>query len=315
MQAQRALNLYGEFAQNLVLPYVCIDLTLNEQLVHLSTAAHLAFACYWHNSAATSFMPSQSYTDIILMVKNAYFCVVKTKVDNPSGKFYLILLGTDRLETFFGLICTAIGTDANMDMLQLGSHASGLTEVAVILAEHPEWDYGTCHLTLPVFSKVEENFTSKANHINPRDWRGDVSVAKVNLHLCWLIGCKRASELIPDMESILDALSGNKSIDMLSPLGRLLVHQHDKNGEDNSLDLGNLPPAEQPRNSTTPTPLPSLTYLHDGDLEDVLVDDAPHNNMTSEIVVQGQRTLKAKALCQRMAYNTSQSSTDQLKWV
>ncbi len=117
------------------------------------------------------------------------------------------------------------------------------------------------------------------------------------------------------MESVLDALSGNESVDMLSPLGRLLVYQHDENGKDNSLDLGNLPPAEQPRNSTTPTPLPSLTYLHDGDLEDVLVDDAPHNNMTSEIVVQGQRTSKAKALCQRMAYNTSQSSTDHLKWV
>jgi len=98
-------------------------------------------------------------------------------------------------------------------------------------------------------------------------------------------------------------------------LGRLLVHQHDENGEDNSLDLGNLPPAEQPRNSTTPTPSPSLTYLHDGDLEDVLADDAPHNNMTSEIVVQGQRTSKAKALRQRMAYNTSRSSTDHLKRV
>ena len=83
-------------------------------------------------------MPSQSYTDIILMVKNAYFCVAKAKVDNPSGKFYLILLRTDRLETFFGLIRTAVGTDANVDMLQLGSHVSGLTEVAVILAEHPE---------------------------------------------------------------------------------------------------------------------------------------------------------------------------------
>ncbi len=168
-QAWHALNLYGEFAWNLVLPYVCIDLTLDEQLVHLSTATHLAFACYWHNLAATSFMPSQSYTDIILMVKNVYFCVTKMKVNNPSGKFYLILLGTDCLKTFFGLICTAVGTNANMDMLQLGSCASGLTEVVVILAEHPGWDYGTRRLTLSVFSKVEGNFTPKANHINPRD--------------------------------------------------------------------------------------------------------------------------------------------------
>jgi hypothetical protein len=55
--------------------------------------------------------------------------------------------------------------------------------------------------------------------------------------------------------------------------------------------------------------------MHDGDLEDVLIDDAPRSNITSEIVVQGQRTLKAKALCHRMAYNTSWSSTDCLKQV
>jgi hypothetical protein len=91
-----------------VLPYICIDLSLNEQLVHLSMATHLAFFCYQHNSAATSFMPAQSYTDIILMVKNAYFCVAKTKVDNPSGKFYLISLGTNHLETFFSLIHTEL---------------------------------------------------------------------------------------------------------------------------------------------------------------------------------------------------------------
>jgi hypothetical protein len=142
----------------------------------------------------------------------------------------------------------------------LGSCASGLTEVTVILAEHPEWNYGICCLTLLVFSKVEGNFTFKADHINPRDWHGDVSVAKVNLHLCWLIGRKQVSELILDMESVLDALLGNESIDMLSPLGRLLIHQCDKNGEDDSLDLGNLPPAEQPRHSMMPTQLPSLTY-------------------------------------------------------
>jgi hypothetical protein len=43
--------------------------------------------------------------------------------------------------------------DSNVDTLQLGSHASGLTEVAIILAEHPEWDHGMCHLMLPIISR------------------------------------------------------------------------------------------------------------------------------------------------------------------
>ena len=108
-----------------MLPYVCIDLCLEEQLIHLSAAAHLAFQLYRHNSAGTRFMPVQSYLDIILMIKNVFFCVAKVKVDNPTSNFYLISLGTDCLETFFGLIRTAIGTDANVNTLQLGSRASG----------------------------------------------------------------------------------------------------------------------------------------------------------------------------------------------
>ena len=309
--ARCALNLYGEFARNLVLPYVCIDLSLDEQLIHLSTTAHLMFYLYRHNSAGTSFMPVQSYTDIIIMIKNAFFCVAKTKVDNPSGRLYLISLGTDRLETFFGLVRTAVGTDANVDMLQLGSRASGLIEVAVILAEHPEWDYGTRRLTLPVFSKEGGDFTSKADHINPRDWRGDVFVGKVNLHTCWLVGRKKAAELIPDMEVTLDALSGNQSIDMLSPLGKLLVHQRDENEAEDTLAPEHPLPAAQ---GSTSAP-PFVPYAHKGDLEDALADEAPRNEVSSEIVIEGQTTSKAKVLRNKMAYLASRSSTDRLKRV
>ncbi|KAH9015472.1 hypothetical protein EDB84DRAFT_1582181, partial [Lactarius hengduanensis] len=291
--ARRALNIYGEFAQHLVLPYVCIDLNLNDQLIHLSAAAHLAFLLYRHNSASTRFMPRQSYLDIVLMIKNVYFCVAKMKVDNPSADFYLVLLGTDRLETFFGLIRTAVGTDANVDMLQLGSRASGLTEVVSILAEHPEWDYGTRRLSLPVFSKETQEFTSKADHITPRDWRGNVSVAN----------------------AILSALSG--SIDMLAPFGELLVNPRDENldeaedagEEDDALD-GSGPHQNEGHSRLQPVP-----YTHEGDIEDAIADEAPRNNSTSEILIQGQKTTKAKALRYRMANYASRSSTDRLKRV
>lgn len=320
-QARRALNIYGELARNLVLPYVCIELNLDEQLIHLSTAAHLIFYLYRYNAAGTGFMPVQSYTDIIIMTKNAYFCVAKMKVDNPSGKFHIVSLGTDRLETFFGLVRTAVGTDANVDMLQLGSRASGLTEVAVILAEHPEWDYGTRRLTLPVFSKEDGDFTSKADHITPRDWRGDVSVANVNLHTCWLLGRKKAAKIIPDMEATLAALSGDKNVDMLSPLGKLLVNQRDEQGEESdiedSLGTANPPLAEQELCPTMPTMMPtaSSSYTHEGDLEDALADEVPRNSVTSEIVIDGQKTSKAKALRHRMASQATRSSTDRLKRV
>jgi hypothetical protein len=295
-QVRHALNLYGEFARSLVFPYVSVDLNLNEQLIHLSTMAHLAFHLFWHNAAGTGFMPVQSYTDIVLMVKNVFFCVAKTKIDNPTGNFYITSLGTDWLETFFGLVRTAVGTDANVDMLQLGSHASGLTEVAAILTEHPEWDNGPHRLTLPVFSNENKEFTSKADHISLQDWRGDVGVANVNLHTCWILGHKKAANLIPDMEAILSALSSNEHIDMLSPLGRLLVNSYDENDKDDTFALGSLLQGEQSSGSTSS---PILPHMHEGDLKDALADEAPQNQMTSEIVVQGQKTSKAKALRHR----------------
>ena len=78
---------------------------------------HLEFLLFQHNLASTCFLPRQSYLNIMLIVKNVFFCVVKMKVDNLVANFYLALLGTDQLETFFGLICTAVGTDAKVDML------------------------------------------------------------------------------------------------------------------------------------------------------------------------------------------------------
>ncbi|KAH9009043.1 hypothetical protein EDB85DRAFT_1903531 [Lactarius pseudohatsudake] len=304
--ARRALNIYGEFVQHLMLPYVCVDQNLDEQLIHLSAAAHVTFLLYCHNSASTRFMPRQSYLDIVLIVKNAYFCVAKMKVDNPAANFYLISLGTDRLETFFGLIRTAVGTDANVDMLQLGSRASGLTEVAAILAEHPEWDYGTRRLSLPVFSKDTWEFTSKADHINPRDWRGNVSVANVNLHTCWLLGRKQAENLIPDAEAILGTLSCSiPPIDMLSPFGELMVNQRDEIEEVSE---------ELEEDARSPSPQ-SVPYTHEGDIEDAIADEAPRNNGSSEILIQGQKTTKAKALRHRMANHRSRSSTDRLKRV
>ena len=54
--ARHALIVYGNFARHLMLPYVCIDLCLKEQLIHLSAAAHLAFYLYRYHSAGTHFM-------------------------------------------------------------------------------------------------------------------------------------------------------------------------------------------------------------------------------------------------------------------
>ena len=64
----------------------------------------------------------------------------KQKVDDPIGKFFLILLGTDRLEDIFGILRTMVGNDSTLNLLQLILRLGGTTEVSAILANHPEWD-------------------------------------------------------------------------------------------------------------------------------------------------------------------------------
>jgi hypothetical protein len=317
LRARNALRVYGHFAQNLVLPYICVDLNLDEQLIYLSTAAHLALYLYNDNLARTKFMPTQSYVDIMLMVKNVYFCVAKAKVDNPGGTFHIILLGTDRLEQFFGLVRTAVGTDTNVDTVQLGNRASGLTEVAIILAQHPEWDRAPRRLQLPVISKDSGEITTKADHINPASWRGNVDVANVNLHTCWILGRQKAIELVPEAAEALDRLSNTPGIDILSPLGDILVNVQDTDDEFDCSELSGvhdplstLPPAVE-----GPTPA-SQPFTPDGDMEDAIAEEVPRNDkITSEIIINGLKTTKAKALRHRMMFQTNRSSTDRLKRV
>jgi hypothetical protein len=306
-----------KFAHHLITPYICIDLNLDEQLVHLSTAAHLALYLYHDNSARTKFMPSQSYIDIMLMIKNVYFCIAKVKIDSPSGKFYIILLGTDRLEIFFGFIRTAVGTDTNVDMIQLGSRASGLTEVAIILAEHPEWDHGPRRLRLPAISKDSGDITSKVDHINPASWRGNVEVTNVNLQTCWLLGRRKAVELIPEADSVFDQLSQVQGVDILSPFGEILVNQRDLEDEYDYSELAaDYNTSETPILSTEHLSTEaSVPYTQEGDMEDAMAEEMPRNQIISEIIIAGQKTTKAKALRHRMMYQTSRASTDRLKCV
>ena len=100
---------------------------------------------------------------------------------------------------------------------------------------------------------------------------------------------------------------------MLSPLGTLLVNQRDQehNSEDNTDDFAcdfdpegpeHIPSDTTQDVSNARTP---LSYTHDGDLEDAIADEMPRNNVDSAIIVQGQKTLKAKVLHYRMASRTT----------
>jgi len=167
VEVRDALHLYSQFSYHLIFPYICMELSLSNQLEHLSMAIHLALALYTHDDAKSGFIPNALFVDIGIMIKNIFFCIAKAKTDHPLDPFFIMLLGTDRLETPFRILHTMIGNDANLNILQLALHVTATTEVSNILAWHPEWDRRPCRLHLPSVSKDMDSILRTADHVGP----------------------------------------------------------------------------------------------------------------------------------------------------
>ncbi|KAJ7927902.1 hypothetical protein B0H13DRAFT_2552011 [Mycena leptocephala] len=264
ISARTGLHTLGTLFYHLLFPYICVDLTLSEQLQHLSAAAHLALILY--RDGGNKALPTLLYTDIMIIVKNAYFCVAKAKVDDPEGNFWLILLGTDRLEQLFGILRTMIGNDANLDILQLIERITGTTECANILAKYPHWDRPPRRLTLPALARDSTELPDKVDHIRPPSWRADTAVRNVTPLTCWRRGRRTLEEELPHLSSAFQALDAeaesNPEIDILSPNGTLItkvsLSADDNEDED---ELG----AEGEKTTVT-TPLSA-------DLEDAVMEE------------------------------------------
>ena len=56
-----ALCTLGKVFMNILLPYVCVKLSLSKQLTLLSTMAHMLLAMAHEDKAGTKLMPSQLY--------------------------------------------------------------------------------------------------------------------------------------------------------------------------------------------------------------------------------------------------------------
>ncbi|KAH9169245.1 hypothetical protein EDB89DRAFT_2115148 [Lactarius sanguifluus] len=208
--ARDALLMLRSLFQHLVLPFVQVSLSLHEQLVHLSAAAHLAMFLFTAKGARSKAMPSLTFKDLVLLVKNMYFCVAKVKIYTPDGDFYLILNGTDWLESTFGVCLN-------------------------IFSEHPAWDHGPRHLHLCGIEDRNGDVLSKSDHITPASWKGNINVCNVSLITAWNLGCQMAVSDFPS-SNIEDALLELESQghDMEFPFGQVaegLEEPEDGNGE------------------------------------------------------------------------------------
>ncbi|THU83440.1 hypothetical protein K435DRAFT_689543 [Dendrothele bispora CBS 962.96] len=221
-----AIKLVGTlFYEFLLLPYICIEFSLSEQLKRLSAAAFLLLVLYRHSGKR--FIPTLLYQDLMITIKNVFFCVAKAKVDNPNGRFWLCLLGTNRLEILFGILRSVVGNDCNVDIFQLVHRITGSVEIANILAKHPEWDKTSRRLHVPpVNSQGNVILGAAIDHISPAVWKGDVRVSLVSLITCWKAGRTLVMERFPELTSLFEELDQDiHDIDILKPNGVLIVSQ------------------------------------------------------------------------------------------
>ena len=250
--ARSALLVLGSLFRHLVLPFVQVSLSLHDQLVHLSAAAHLSTYLFTAHNARSKAMPSLTFKDIILLVKNAYFCVAKAKICTPDGKFYLILNGTDRLESTFGVVRSMVGNDANADVLTLGYRLSHAVECLNILSEHPAWDRGPRRLRLCGIEDSNGDVRSKCDHITPDSWEGDVNVRNVSLVTAWNLGRHTLASEFPaiNIEEALLKLE-SKGYDMEFPFGQLAEDREASDDEGDDTSVAQASQTLSPQDATT----------------------------------------------------------------
>ena len=302
-QTRSCFHLLGALFRHILIPYICVDLSLSEQLEHLSAASHLLFGLFSENKATTKLMPTQLDIDIMIMVKNVYFCVAKAKVDDPQGNFWIILLGTDRLEVLFGILRTMVGNDANLDLLQLGLRLTGTTEVSTVLAKYPHWDRAPRRLKLPAISRDGLTIHEHVDHVNPASWRGNVKVSQVILQTCWKLGRRKVEEDFPFLIHTL-RVATEQSFNLFSPLGEDLV-KGPRDADDYDDTLEGIEPDSHLAVAPSPSP----------DLEDAIAEELPCGKHKPYFELGGKEVYKARYLNHAFSQYKKTGSTDRLKRV
>ncbi|KAF7342721.1 hypothetical protein MSAN_02030000 [Mycena sanguinolenta] len=297
IENRAAMRFLGSLFRHLIFPYICTSLSLMEQLRHLSAAAHLLLALTRKTDAGARFMPTQLYIDLMLMIKNVFFCVAKTQVDCPDGNFWLILLGTDRLETLFGILRTMVGSDSNVDLLQLALRITGTTEVATILAKYPHWDSAPRRLKLPILSGDDIEIEQKQDHITPEHWIGDTAMSSPNF----------ASVL----QELSDEKAAGKDINILQPFGEDIIHAERAADDidDSAEDYVEPGASATPADPLDPAPEPFR--------EDAVAEDDTEQKYSPTFSLGGKEVYKGRWLNQifRDYRNPHAGSRDRLKRV
>ncbi|KAK7050337.1 hypothetical protein R3P38DRAFT_3306578 [Favolaschia claudopus] len=209
-----ALCLLGKVFDSLLQPFINPGLSLSEQITSLVTFAHLACGLFLQNS--TSFMSNQLYGDLQTMVKAAIMMVAQTQDLDPLLDVLICLLGDNPVETLFGRTRMKGGHNPNFGPIEFLIRVGSSMNMDDVYDHHPELEKKPRRLNL-----VRGR---DADHVGPKQWRGDISAGSCDLKTCWEAAVNAAEEIlrkhsVSEPKSFAEHFRKAADVDLLRPFG------------------------------------------------------------------------------------------------
>ena len=181
----RRFHFLGEVLSSFLLPFITLDMPLDQQIISLVKYAHLICACWIRHG--NSFMSGALYADGQAIVKNIIFSLAKQQILDEARDFHIILDGTDRLEQVFSDARTQ-DHSRNFDVLQLSQKLATASTINNIFLQNPELDRGHTRLSLAGASGVD--------HVNPASCTSNLTSGSVNIQALWASGQREANVVL-----------------------------------------------------------------------------------------------------------------------
>ena len=208
-----------------------------------------------------------------------------------------IQLGTDPLESTFGLVRSMVGNDTNPDTLQMTTRLSHAAKCLNIFAKYPSWDRSPRRLMLRAIEDGNGDVSAKTDHIGPASWLGNVQVATVTLITSWNLGRQMIESGFPQDRGFSQALDKlyRKGYDMVFPFGRGDEEDSEDNNEEDKENMGSA--ATVHSGSEYEPPSASIIEAGMSNIESSIgadEDNSPLLNLEDHIAIEEGRNRKGK---------------------
>ncbi|KIY71021.1 hypothetical protein CYLTODRAFT_158342 [Cylindrobasidium torrendii FP15055 ss-10] len=214
--AFRALRLLGEVTSAVVNPFICLEMSLFDQMKSLAKFMYLSFALY--SIYGSSFFSDHLYGDLQSIAQGAFFVLAHSKVVGPDSEVFISLCGSDIVEVLFGRTRMLGGHNPNFDSIQMRHQVGSALRISELLADHPEWE--------PKARRLDTRRMRAVDHGAPRHQTGNRTAGSCDPVVAAMSGLKEAEDCLEKCEnrtissfSILDALR-QPNTDLRRPHGK-----------------------------------------------------------------------------------------------